>query len=196
MSNELAGKYSGTVLICGSAPCLFDDYNEALRHRPNAEVIAINDAASVIYADFLATLHPEDAEKFRAKSMTDNIIVISGQLRLVPSEVDYWFTDCNSGGTTAGSAIKMARVMGFEEIILCGCPMSGGDGYFDAKPKPNKFGMSSRFGNAPSDCRVVKTHQQRLCQEAHEGDYQNVSSMSGFTREFFGPPKFIKERAT
>lgn len=194
MSNKLAGRYSDTVLICGSAPCLFDDYDIALKHRPNAEVIAINDAASVIYADFLATLHPEDAPRFRKNSMSDNVILISGQLRLIPSEIDYWFSDCNSGGTTAGSAIKMARVMGFQEIILCGCPMNGGDGYFDAKPKINKFGMSTRFGNAPADCRVVKTHQERLCQEAREGQYDNVRSMSGFTRELFGAPDFI-ERA-
>lgn len=195
MPNELAGKYEGTVLICGSAPCLFDDYQEALKQRPNAEVIAINDAASVITADFLATLHPEDARHFRAKSKYNNILVISGQLYNPEYDVTFWFDNCNSGGTTAGSAIKMARAMGFEEIILCGCPLDGGDGYFDAKPKANKFGMSTRFGNAPGDSRVVKTHQARLCQEAHEGGYDNVRSMSGFTRQFFGAPEFIKERA-
>lgn len=195
MANELAGKYDGCVLICGSAPCLMPDYKTAVKHRQTATVIAINDAASVILADFLTTLHPEKAHTFRAASINKNIIVTSGQKWKPDCDVDYWLDSCNSGGTTAGSAIKVAKKMGFEEIILCGCPMNGGDGYFNAPYKPNTFGMAMRFGNAPSTAGIIKAHRKNLMFEAHENDYSMVRSMSGWTAEQFGKPDFVKERA-
>lgn len=193
MANELAGKGDGSVLVCGSAPCLQADYAAALRARPNAAVIALNDAASVVFADYLVTLHPEDAHKFRANSKNPNIIVLSGQIYNPQHDVNFWFDDCNSGGTSAGSAIKVAKAMGFEEIILCGCPMQGGDGYFDRAPKRHM--MAQRIGDAPSNASIVLGHQQRLEQEAAASDYSMVKSMSGWTAELFGVPAFIKQEA-
>lgn len=192
--NELLGKYEGTVLICGSASTLQADYAEAFRARPNASVIAINDAASEIFADFLATLHPEDAARFKAASKNPDIKVISGQLRNDAHPVDQWFEDCNSGATSAGGAIKMAIAMGFEEIVLCGCPMSGGDGYFNAPPKKNKSLMAVRFGNAAPGSSVVQAHQRAMVMEARAGDYHMVRSMSGWTAEHFGLPDFRQRR--
>lgn len=192
MANELAGKYEGTVLICGSAPSLQDDYAAALRARPNAAVIAINDAASVIFADFLGTLHPEDAHKFRAKSKNTNVQVVSGQLLNPAHDVNCWFDNCNSGGTSAGMAIKVAKAMGFEEIILCGCPMQGGDGYFDRGPRRSL--CTSRFGDLPDTAHVVRGHQQHLMFEANENDYSMVRSMGGWTAELFGLPDFAQRK--
>lgn len=195
MPNELVGKMQGCVLICGSAPCLIADFHLAKQYRKEAAVMAINDAVSVVRADFLATLHPEDSLKFMRKNLNPSTVIVTGQHYNAEHHVHFWFTDCNSGGTTAGSAIKIAKAMGYSEIILCGCPMRGGDGYFDAPPKPNKFGMSMRFGNAPSTCRVVRTHQEHLAFEAHAADYSMVKSMSGWTAELFGKPEFTEKEA-
>lgn len=196
MANEMAGKYDGTVLICGSAPCLLPDYRKAVKHRTTATVIAINDAASVILADILTTLHPDKAHLFRAGSLNKNIIVTSGQKWKPDCDVDFWMEGCNSGGTTAGSAIKVAKKMGFSEIILCGCPMTGGDGYFDAEPKANRFGMPMRFGNAPATAGIVRAHQKNLKREAQDDDYSMVRSMSGWTADLLGKPDFAQSGKT
>jgi hypothetical protein len=190
--DELAGKYSGTVLICGSGPCLLREADAAINARPGASVMAINDAASAIHADFLCSIHSEKMEQFRMKSLNPDIITLSGGRKRDDGNADCWFTGCNSGGTSAMSAVKVARKMGFTEIILCGCPMNGGDGYFDSPyqaPVPKL--QPVRFGNYPPSAGVVRAHQENLRKEAASGDYSMVRSMSGLTAEIFGLPDFV-----
>lgn len=194
MADELAGKFSGTALVCGSSPRLYEELNTALEARSDAHVFALNDAASAVAADYLVSLHHAKMARFRDNSLNEHIITLSGASEDALSDVDYWFTDCNSGGTSAGCAIRIARKMGFEEIILCGCPMRGDDGYFD-KPfrKPVKIIEPVRFGHAGRKSAIVKRHQGELVREAERyGLHPYVRSMSGFTAEIFGKPDFAE----
>ena len=152
--------------------------------------MAINDAASVLDADFLCSIHSEKMDEFRAKSMNPDIITLGGGRCRADGKVDYWFSGCNSGGTSAMSAVKVAKKMGFTEIILCGCPMNGGDGYFDSTYKPPVPKLHPvRFGNYPPTAGIVRAHQTNMTKEAAAGDYSMVRSMSGLTAEVFGRPE-------
>lgn len=185
-------KYSGTVLICGSAPSLFDEYKLATRKRPEAKVMAINDASQAVWGDFLVSLHPENMERFRKKSLNPLIITMSGQRMEATHAVQVWWPNANSGATSAYSGVQIARQMGFDEIILVGCPMSGGDGYFDDRGDGHKSMMTGvRFGNAAPDHATVKSHQSDLKKRAETEDVSMVRSMSGFTAEIFGQPEFM-----
>lgn len=192
MVDELANKYSGPVLVCGSAPCLFRDMDKALRARPDATIIAINDVAGYINAEFVTSIHCEKMQEFRAKSINKKIKTLSGGIYNAACDVDHWFSSCNSGGTSAGSALKIARKMGFDEIILCGCPMNGGDGYFYRRAKPTQFLMQKRFGDASPRSSSVVAHQMNLRYEMEGNGYNMVKSMSGFTAELFGKPDFME----
>lgn len=190
--NILRNKYSGSCLIVGSSSCLYDDYGLALKYRPESRVIALNDAASVVSADFIVSLHPETMYKFREKSANKHVITLSGQKYKEEHDVDYWFTDCNSGGTSAGSAIKIAIAMGFKEIILCGCPLVGGDGYFDNSNSSCML-VSQRIGHMPAKHPAHKTHRLNLQRERdrYPSDV-TVRSMSGNTAKIFGYPEFLE----
>ena len=193
MADELANKYSGPVLVCGSAPCLFRDMDKALRARPDATIIAINDVAGYINAEFVTSIHCEKMQEFRAKSLNKEIKTLSGGIYDAACDVDYWFSSCNSGGTSAGSALKIARKMGFDEIILCGCPMNGGDGYFYREAKPTQFLMQKRFGDAKPRSSSVTYHQMHLRLETQDRGFDMVKSMGGFTAELFGTPEFLEQ---
>lgn len=192
MADELAGKYAGRVLICGSAPCILMDYAAAKAHWPDAAVIALNDAAQIVWAEFICSIHNEKLEEFKRKSLNKAALTISGGRLREGATLDCWFSQCNSGGTSAGSAIRIAKKMGFNEILLCGCPMTGGDGYFNqAYKEPNKL-LPARIGmHKPSDKAVVK-HQAHLKQEAAQDDYSMVRSMSGYTKDLFGGPAWLQ----
>lgn len=192
--DELAGKYTGTVLICGSAPCIHDDYAAARANRPDAAVIAVNEAAQVVWADFIVSVHNEQLEGFRAKSLNKQALTLSGGRIREGAVFDCWFSQCNSGGTSAGSAIRIAKKMGFTEIILCGCPITGGDGYFNRPYAPQKL-LPTRVGLHSKDANAIRIHQSNLAKEAAASDYSMVRSLSGFTKELFGGPEWLQASA-
>lgn len=171
------------AIIVGSAPCLFED----LQQVGKGTIFALNDAAAVIHADYLVTLHPANSGVYKSRSKNKNIKALTGQYK-PPSqeyEIDKWFDNCNSKGTSAGCAIKIAIAMGFKEIVLCGCPLNAGDGYvqgadYSALPEPQ------RVGNMPSNSAL---HQRRLAVlESESLEYPKdvkIYSVSGKTKELF-----------
>lgn len=180
-----------TALICGSAPCLLQDLEEALKNRPDAVIFAINDAAAYVHADFLVTLHPEKGEIFKNKSQNAEAPLFTGakpskQWHTYPA--DYWFSNAASGATSAYSAVQIARKLKFCEIILCGCPMQGGDGYIDGSKHNESLGMGVRVGHAGPKHAVTRAHKTNLDEYARTEDCSMVSSMSGYTKQLFGGP--------
>ncbi len=89
--------------------------------------------------------------------------------------VDYWWREARGQGTSAWCAVKLARLLGFDEIILCGVPLA---------PGPYADGRMARDFNRP---RILERYRAGIAgdQAWHEG----VASMSGWTRDFFGEPR-------
>ena len=192
-------RHSGPVLVCGNAWCLDDDFTAARAIRPGAAVIAVNGASARVKADFLYSYH---FMNFRRKGWLDRQAGNFGPGRqagnLGPSRfsvhstaakseaeqasrahsapwVDYWWREARGQGTSAWCAVKLARLLGFDEIILCGAPLA---------PGPYAGGRMARDFNRP---RILERYRAGIAgdQAWHEG----VGSMSGWTRDFFGEPR-------
>lgn len=186
----------GTVLVCGSAPCLIGEFEEARKHRPESKVIAINEACSGVWADFLVSYHAEKFDSFKKISLNPNITTHTGKGykdEMEEAQIDYRWEEIWIGATSAGDAIQIARKMGFSEIIMVGCPMNGGDGYFK---KTDLGGICPRFG-APKTLLgesrdMVQNHKNKLRVLKDKVDLSMVRSMSGYSAEVFGKPEWSK----
>ena len=178
-----------TAIICGSAPCLLDEFNEAWQHMSNAKIIAVNESASAVKADFVYSYHAEKFPHFKDISVNKDVTTITAKGYRTEEEelhIDYRFDNIAIGATSCGDAVQVASRMGFSEIVMVGAPMDGGTGYFNKTPLfedgCHRFGS----GGYSRETRQLEINQDILKRIAK--DLPNVTSMSGFTKEIFGSP--------
>ena len=184
MIPSVEGKRGGVAIICGSAPTLLDEFNEVIKKRPDAIIVGINEALWAVKCDILMTYHLLEVSHFLSKSLNKDIeIHTSKGYREELKDLAHKFWTVQGGATSAGDAIQICREMGFDEIILVGCPMNGGDGYFHGNEKENVDGCP-RFGGKNNVAGQHKAKLKEICK-----GFDNVYSMSGFTAELFGKPK-------
>jgi hypothetical protein len=175
-----------SVIICGSAPCLINEFEEVKKKRPDAVIVGINEAVWQIDCDILITYHLLEVSHFLSRSKNPKIKVYTSkgyreEIRHLANE----FFVVKGGATSAIDAVQICKQIGFKEIILVGCPMNGGDGYYHGKDKENVDGCP-RFG---AKNNVAWKHKDKLRELVKELDFSGVYSMSGFTSEIFGKPK-------
>lgn len=202
-----------TMLVVGSAPCLFDDIRRALDLRPFASVMLVNGACTAIEnAEHVLAGHEEKAEFFarerRAKfpnappwrlHACTHPHRLAWAKQLFPSVTDWHPHETGVGATSASKGAKLAFILGATEAILCGCPMDQ-PGYFPGEAKVPQHiscqrigdhGIAHGLGIPVQQTRIVKAYRSRL-KELAEGEFKGkVFSMSGFTRECLGEPEVI-----
>lgn len=182
--------HSGTVLVCGFGPGFYDDLARARALRPDAPVIAVNEACKAVRAFAIFTLHPEKLGRFRALQDlhfgAGHYTCHTGGKKCAhvgrSPLLDYGWPEANGGGTSAWAAQIMAKLMGFEERILVGAPLVHGD-YADKSPaKGFKEGKQRRDGKG----EVLACYRAFVERDTdwHEGCY----SMSGWTAGLLGMP--------
>jgi hypothetical protein len=196
MSKNYQVDHSGqAAIICGSAPCLFKEFEEAKSNLPNAKVFVVNESAWGIWGDFLVSYHAEKFKEFKEKSLNPEIVTFTAKGYRTPEEeaqIDYRFDNVKIGATSVGDAIQIAAIMGFSEIVIVGAPMNGGDGYYNNTSMENdgcpRFG-SKEYLDTP-ESRKVSLNQSAL--SAIAKDLPMVRSMGGFSAEVFGKPIWSK----
>lgn len=178
--------HSGTVLVCGNAFCLRDDLERARDMFPAAPVIAVNGAAAEVKAFALFTQHPlnfttwmtAQRERFGDGFTTHAAgkAHMTTKLGVQPPMpwVDYWWDHVAHAGTSTWGARRMAKLMGFERVILCGMPLSKG-GYAN--------GHMARAWQ-----REDKIAHYRKAVESDIDYHPGARSMSGWTRDLLGAP--------
>lgn len=222
----------GTLLVVGSAPCLFEDVERALAIRPFSALMLVNGACTAIEnAEYVLAGHEEKASFFarerRAKfpNAPPWDLLATGPLhkplmmkalRSIAPEVTQWFPhEIGVGATSASKAAKLGFILGFDEVILCGCPLDQ-PGYFPGEAKvpqhvhcarigdhsttkhfvtpPHKGEYSTKPGELMKvqELKIIRAYRERFVELA-QGDFKGkVFSMSGFTREQLGgPPEVI-----
>ena len=195
-------KHKGTLLVLGSAPCVREDLSDARYARPNSAIMAVNEAVKITRPNFIASLHCEKMAIFdaMARQMWGNKIwsTHSGNVTARGTErndyktVEYWWlTMKHCGGTSAWAAAMIGAAMGFEEIVLCGCPMNGGDGYFNAGDTARSTPSDPRFGEKLPHSSLIKSAQDHIQKHKGTPEAALVSSMSGFTRDALGTPAWL-----
>ncbi len=191
---------SGTLIVVGSAPCLFDDLEKAQQLRPFAAVLLVNGACTAVEnAEHVLAGHTDKAEAFaegrrkafpnaapwRLHATVDTRKVAEARL-LFPSVTDWHNKDICTGATSIAKAAKLGFKLGFEEVILAGAPMDG-SGYAPTECRVSHY--CKRVGDAAAqEHRVIQGYRLKLKKLA-DGEFKNkVFSMSGYTRDCLGLP--------
>lgn len=198
------------MLVVGSALCLFEDVERALKLRPFASMMLVNGACTAFEnAEHVLAGHEEKAEFFARERKARFPNASRWRLHacchphrremmkgMFPSVTDWWPFEMGLGATSASKAAKLALKLGATEVILCGCPMDQ-PGYFPGEAKVPQHIMCLRIGDAGKahhlnqnvqDTRIIKGYRANLKLLA-DGEFKGkVFSMSGFTKECLGAP--------
>lgn len=191
-------RHAGNALVIGSAPCALADFAAARVIYPDAGTFAVNEAAGLFHVEHLVTQHPENMPRYRWQQESafgpgavchavkdpgrkDVMVPIPG--------VDHWWFGCRSSATSAWAAVNVARAMGYDgDIVLCGCPMTGGDGYALETSLGGRD--DPRLGFSPAGSSLIIQHQKALMDEARTAS--RVYSMSGYSKAVLGAPSQLE----
>ena len=194
-------------MVVGSAPCLYADVRAALELFSDAEIMAINEAGGALArVDHVLAGHTAKAEQFvsyRRQKFPNckEFRVHANWMRLneapkdqYPSVTDWWGGDVSSGATSAGKAVRIAKKMGFDRVVLCGCPMDS-SGYFNPQDTTamqkeyQHFGKCARIGLAQDENNRSVIRYKETFKKLAATEWRGwVFSMSGFSRQLLGEP--------
>jgi|GEM_PF-922146 len=168
------GVSAPSVLVLGNAETLPDDYARARLLRPDADIIAVNNACRFKRPDHLFSLHPEKMAVWKnvCLSKWGQLPWCHGAKRAKFAAVDCWWPDASGQGSSGWSAAKLAQLLGYGEVILCGVPLA---------PMPyHRRGPAKAFTN-----RKILEHYRNGV-SADTAWHSPVRSMSGWTKQLLG----------
>jgi hypothetical protein len=187
---------SGVCLVVGTAPCSDADVDAALLKYPQAKICAVNEASGLVPADHIATCHGEKIEQFiDAHERTWGIVGDDYPMPILhirdrpeattERDCHRWIVSVGSGSAPFAAAVMVS--IGFDLVILCGCPMNGGDGYC-LKTTHQSTPDDPRFGYLPQNHGMVVRWKEQLVKmkDQHPEIAAKIRSMSGHTKEVFG----------
>jgi len=193
------------LLVVGSAPCAYEDLAKAKKLYPNAETMTINGACTMFEdVEHMLAGHTAKATEFfnARKAAFPNAKPVRVHANWAfpgkapknefPCVTDWWGGEYSSGATSAGKAALIGMALGFNPVILCGCPMDG-SGYSFEEAKVSQDKSCHRVGDANvQDRRIIKRYKETLISLAQTTFKGRVFSMSGFTRLHLGAPPSIE----
>ncbi len=116
---------------------------------------------------------------------------------LFPSVTDWWPHEVGVAATSASKAAKIGFLLGYDEVILCGCPMDG-SGYFAGEAEVPQHVNCLRIGDSGmaygmripvQEARIIQGYRAKLKILA-DGEFKGrVFSMSGYSRDVLGSPR-------
>lgn len=164
------------MIIIGSSPNSIEEYKEAkdLLAGKHFDLTAIGFSSvdkTLDTLDYMATYHPEDLKRIYEKRLNfggnvDYKIISHKIYKNETPDIIVPFDSVKEvSGSSALLAVYAAQGLGFNKIILCGCPLEG----------KNPKGISYlQFRNG--------------WQKSKNLEKDKVRSMSGWTAEFLGKP--------
>jgi len=178
-------RHRGVAIVCGGAPCLFEDLESAKKLRPGAEILGVNTIAKLVKEiKHVWTQHNNLAGVYKATIGRD--VKVHARSNVMGNEVDYVWPELNwvSGSSGVAAAMWAKHGMGFDEVILAGVPLSLDKLlYVDGYPtKPTKEG--DRFAEEYQ----VDHWLAMLRSHIRDGKTDGVYSMSGETSKLLGMP--------
>lgn len=187
------------AIVVGSAPCLYDDLEHALEMYPFAFILTVNGACVAVEgADAILAGHTNKAEKFaaaRRQAFPDRSFEVWANWARVheapvheyPSVTRWFDGNMSTGATSAAKAARMLLHVGYDPVILCGCPLTG-SGYFDGEERVTGHDCR-RVGDPEQDShRTILNYRKKFKSLAETEFKGRVFSMSGLTRKLLGAP--------
>lgn len=200
MANIYGTKHKGRAIVCGAAPCVFEDVEIARALWPDAILLGVNNAAAMFpEIEHIWTQHGDHAEMFKEKAGRKIYVHArprkfsnGGGLWLLPIAEQKWqFVDYRwptltwvAGSSGVAGALWARHGMGFDEVIMAGVPLDMGNRvYSDKYPsKPTKD--DGKF----ADLNQVEHWAQILREHKAKGLTQGIYSVSGETNKILGMP--------
>lgn len=181
---------SGACIVLGTHPCYREDLIEALCAYPDAEICGVNEAGKLIQLDHLATCHGDKLGYFLECCDQSVPPVIHTRANTHAKHIDDESVNKWEVRTMAGSAPFAATIMvllGYDIVIMCGCPMDGGGGYA-FKDTHRTTRDDPRIGEVTGSHSMIKAWHRvmRLYVEEYPEITSKIRSMSGITKEIFG----------
>jgi len=180
-----------TVVICGSSPNVLNELATVQDRILAADVLALNGAIALIEAPRMFILDYNFSEQLKA--MAGHPVELhsrvpgersqrtKGKMEDFPN-VDFWHDlPVTQGGTAVAAAAWLNRE-GYDQIILAGCPFDWALGYAD--------GARVVKTTKTQDDYVTKFHRDGLRQTFLSGALGNTVSMSGYSRDLLGAPRW------
>ena len=207
MAERYTVKHGGSVIVCGGAPCVFEDFEKAKELRPDADVVGANFAVKLFPEIVHVWTQHNDVGKELKDSVDRTIFVharpakirsgTGGNMWLLPvpahkwAYIDYewpefgWFN--GSSGVAAGLWAKHG--LGYDEVILCGCPVSKDTNkYHEAYEEGTRHKKGADWAKKSSFAHW----QQSILKHKENGKTQGIYSMSGFTKGVLGEPPVME----
>ena len=184
---DIAGSYSGRLIIIGGADCVWRDLDEI--GIQGADIMCINDIGMHLPRPFQHwwSNHGNQLpvwQKARSFRYKDSQILHCNLAPKNPGSIEGVIRWPVPGHGSSGiNATYCAALLGYEEIILCGVPYTNDGHYFD----PPRDHVLWNDGNRPP----IFGHEgfARLWDKANQKIFQGrVKSMSGMTSEILGRP--------
>ena len=171
------GRFSGPLLIMGGGRTVWDDYAKV---RPwKGEIMAVNDVGAVLHdrVRHWVTLHPEYLpgwRTYRERHLYGQGIPAMTHSHKAKPGVDTVWSVGNVGGTSGLFACFVGLMLGYNEIVLAGVPMTNDGHFFDPPWVGTDF---------------VDRAVQSVWKQARENIFEGrVTSLSGLTSEWLGSP--------
>ena len=189
-----------TALIIGSAPCVKSDLAAAKLLRPHADMIAVKFSVALVHARVAVTHHGEHAERMKRlhrERWGDDVEIHMPKKMIAPEFkpfVDkFWIELSGVGGTSAWGAARMAKLMGYDEAILCGCPLNvvdHGERYHDetVAEAARAVGVKPYRGEPFANTAAVRGYRNYIMSDRDRGLASGIVSMSGWTQKTLGAP--------
>lgn len=160
---------SKILIITGSAPCVLEDLARAKELAASYDLMAVGLDAVDKYAEpikYVVTYHPKEiaeiAERRAGYGNTDYLMISHQEKPGVDICIHDWWIP---SGSSSLLGVQAAQRLGYDKIILCGCPLTG----------KNKDEQEYKNFHAGWKTRKKET---AAC----------VRSMSGWTRDLLGAP--------
>ncbi len=200
MDRVYPSKHRGCAIICGAAPSLLEELAEARKLRPDATILGVKYAASIVPdIKHVWTQHGEMTLKI--KEAAGRKIYIHARPRLIHSPLGTtWFIphsreayaaidyvwpnlDYVKGSSGIAGALWARHGMGFDEVIMAGINLSHDNKtYVTGYPNVYQCGKTyANDGQVENWLRLLKAHMD-------EGKTQGIYSMAGNTKKMLGGP--------
>ena len=134
--------------------------------------------------------HVEQHLAWRMRHFSSKPIVhtsYSGHREMSPL-ADYRWMGVQTAATSAWKAVRIAKVIGYTEIILCGCPLEATGYAFKGTGVLHGYHMRIGEPKKEGDWRKFENYRLAFARKAKD-EGENVYSMSGYTREKLGEPE-------
>jgi hypothetical protein len=180
-SNELpriANSFSGNLIILGSAEGVWKDYEKARKIARQFDVMVIN-FTTLFYTKpitHLVSLHHNYLSPLREirQKVFPAFPHFHTHSNRPDKEVDFIWQFDDYSGSSGLFATKIALVLGYNKIILCGIPITNGRNFYHPLDYVNPI------GGRPNILSWQKAKDEMF--------NDKVKSVSGNTKEWLGEP--------